>query len=134
MADSIHALTGIAGLLALAWLAGENRRVVPWRSVGAGLLLLAGLTLLFLKVTVLKEAFLGLNHVLLGLERATTAGTSLVFGYLGGGAAPFQVSDPASSFILAFRALPVVLVMSALSALLFYWRILPAVVRALSWG
>jgi concentrative nucleoside transporter, CNT family len=107
---------------------------VPWRAVGAGMLLLLGLALLFLKVPVLKEAFLGLNNVLLGLERATTAGTSLVFGYLGGGTPPFQVSDPASSFILAFRALPVVLVMSALSALLFYWRILPAVVRALSWG
>ena len=133
MADSIHALTGIAGLLALAWLAGENRRAVPWRAVGAGLLLLLGLALLFFKVPLLKEAFLGLNDVLLGLERATAAGTSLVFGYLGGGTPPFQVSDPAASFILAFRALPIVLVMSALSALLFYWRILPAVVRALSW-
>ena len=133
MADSIHALTGIAGLLALAWLAGENRRAVPWRAVGAGLLLLLGLAVLFLKVAFLKEAFLGLNTVLLGLEKATSAGTSLVFGYLGGGAAPFQVSEPAASFILAFRALPIVLVISALSALLFYWRVLPAVVRGLSW-
>jgi CNT family concentrative nucleoside transporter len=66
------------------------------------------------------------------LERATQAGTSLVFGYLGGGNTPFTVSDPASNFVLAFRALPIVLVMSALSALLFYWRVLPAVVRAIS--
>jgi CNT family concentrative nucleoside transporter len=35
--------------------------------------------------------------------------------------------------VLAFRALPIVLVISALSALLFYWRVLPAVVRAISW-
>ncbi len=70
--------------------------------------------------------------MLLILERATQAGTSLVFGYLGGGPAPFQVSDVNSNFVLAFRALPIVLVMSALSALLFYWRVLPAIVRALS--
>ncbi len=55
-----------------------------------------------------------------------------MFGYLGGGPAPFQVSDVNSNFVLAFRALPIVLVMSALSALLFYWRVLPAIVRALS--
>ena len=133
MADSLHALTGIAGLLALAWLAGENRRAVPWKAVGAGLLLQLVLAVLLLKVGFIKHAFVALNDALVVLERATTAGTSLVFGYLGGGAPPFQVSDPAASFILAFRALPIVLVMSALSALLFYWRVLPAVVRGLSW-
>ena len=134
MPDWLHALTGIAGLLLLAWLASENRRAVPWRAVGAGVLLQLLLALLFLKVAVLKDAFLALNDILLGLEKATSAGTSLVFGYLGGGTPPFQVSDPAASFILAFRALPIVLVISALSALLFYWRVLPAVVRALSWA
>jgi CNT family concentrative nucleoside transporter len=133
MADSLHALTGMAGLLALAWLAGENRRAVPWKAVGAGLLLQLVLAVLLLKVGLIKNAFAALNDALLVLERATTAGTSLVFGYLGGGAPPFQVSDPAASFILAFRALPIVLVMSALSALLFYWRVLPAIVRGLSW-
>jgi CNT family concentrative nucleoside transporter len=67
------------------------------------------------------------------LEKATLAGTSFVFGYLGGGDAPFAETNPGASFILAFRALPLVLVISALSALLFYWRILPAIVRGVSW-
>jgi concentrative nucleoside transporter, CNT family len=79
-----------------------------------------------------KTALLKLNDWLLVLEQATQAGTSLVFGYLGGAPAPFQVSDPAASFVLAFRALPLVLVISALSALAFHWRILPALVRAVS--
>src|SRR5713101_1087296 len=133
MADSMHALAGIAGLLALAWLASEERRAVPWRAIAAGLGLQISLALLFLKVEFLKQAFMKLNDVLLVLERATQAGTGFVFGYLGGGAAPFEVSHPASMFILAFRALPLVLVVSALSALLFYWRVLPAVVHAISW-
>src|SRR5687768_8275978 len=122
----------MAGLLALAWLASEDRRAVPWRAVLAGMGLLLLLAVLFLKIPLIKDAFMKLNDVLLVLERATLAGTSLVFGYLGGGPAPFTVSDPVSNFVLAFRALPIVLLISALSALLFYWRVLPAIVRALS--
>jgi CNT family concentrative nucleoside transporter len=132
MADSLHALAGIAGLLSLAWLMGENRRAVPWRAVVVGVVLQVLLAFLFLKISFFREAFLKLNDALIVIERATQAGTSLVFGYLGGGKAPFEVSDPASSFILAFRALPIVLIMSALSSLLFYWRVLPWIVRVLS--
>ncbi len=133
MADAAHALAGILGLLALAWLASERRTAVPWRAVWAGLALQLALALLLLKLPLAKDAFLALNEALLALEKATQAGTSFVFGYLGGGKPPFAETDPASSFILAFRALPLVLVVSALSALLFHWRVLPAVVRAISW-
>jgi CNT family concentrative nucleoside transporter len=128
----MHALAGMAGLLALAWAMSENRRAIPWRAVIAGMGLLLILTLVFLKIPLVKSLFMQLNDVLLVLERATLAGTSLVFGYLGGGPAPFQVSDVNSNFVLAFRALPIVLLISALSALLFYWRIVPAIVRGLS--
>ncbi len=129
----MHALAGIAGLIGLAWLMGESRRAVPWRSVAAGLTLQIALAAVFLKIPLVKELFLKANDALLVLEKATQAGTSLVFGYLGGGTAPFAVTQETSLFILAFRALPLVLVVSALSALLFYWRVLPVIVRALSW-
>ena len=56
-----------------------------------------------------------------------------MFGYLGGGALPFDLKAPGSDFILALQALPMVLVMSVLTTLLFYWRILPPIVRGLSW-
>jgi len=133
MNQLLHAFAGIAGLVAIAWLASEKRRAVPWRAVGAGLVLQLALALLLLKLPFAKDVFLALNDAMLALERATEAGTSLVFGYLGGGTPPFAVTDPGSSFVLAFRALPLVLVVSALSALLFHWRVLPAVVRAISW-
>ncbi len=58
-------------------------------------------------------------------EEATKAGTSFVFGYLGGGSLPFEEKYPGVSFVLALQALPLVLVVSALFSLLFYWRILP---------
>ena len=129
----IQAVAGIAGILFIAWLLSENRKAVAWRPILAGLALQLALALLLLKLPFAKDAFLRLNNALLALESATQAGTAFVFGYLGGGPPPFAVSHENASFILAFRALPLVLVVSALSALLFHWRVLPAVVRAISW-
>jgi CNT family concentrative nucleoside transporter len=133
MGEAAHALAGIAGLVGLAWLASEARGRIAWRLVLSALALQLLLAVLLLKAPGVKDAFLALNDLLLALQQATRAGTSFVFGYLGGGALPFAESQPGASFVLAFQALPIVLVMSALSALLFYWRILPAIVRAVSW-
>ncbi|QLA15927.1 NupC/NupG family nucleoside CNT transporter [Desulfolutivibrio sulfoxidireducens] len=123
---------GLAALVAIAWLLSERKKSVSPRAivVGIGLQLILGF--LFLKIPVVKDAFLSLNTLVLALEAATTAGTSFVFGYLGGAPLPFAESSPGTSFIMAFKALPLVLVVSALSSLLFFWRILPAVVRFLS--
>jgi CNT family concentrative nucleoside transporter len=129
----LHAAAGITGLVLLAWLISERRGSVPWRAVVSGLFLQFVLAAVMLELPLAKSALLTLNDGMVALEQATQAGTSLVFGYLGGGKPPFAVTDPASSFILAFRALPLVLVISALSALLFYWRVLPLIVRGISW-
>jgi CNT family concentrative nucleoside transporter len=125
---------GLLVFVALAWLMGENRRAVRWRSIGVGLLLQLGLALVLLKGPFVREAFLALNEVILALEKATRAGTAFVFGYLGGGPLPFEESYPGASFVLALQALPLVLLVSALSAVLFYWKVLPRVVRGFAWG
>ncbi len=129
----IQSLFGLFALSALAWLLSEQRSAVSWRVVVVGLAMQIVLALLLLKLPLFKEVFLVLNRALLSLQTATEAGASFVFGYLGGGDLPFDEKSPGSSFILAFKALPLVLVISALSALLFYWRILPLVVRGFSW-
>jgi CNT family concentrative nucleoside transporter len=129
----LQSLAGTALLLALGWLLSEDRRAVRWRLVATGLALTVALAALLLQVPWLREAVFSLNGALSALERATQAGTSFVFGYLAGGPAPFAESNPAASFVLAFRALPLLLVVSALSALLFHWRVLPVVVRAFAW-
>ncbi len=129
-------LRGVVGLfvfLVLAWLMGENRRHVSVKLVTAGIITQLILGLILLRVPVFREFFLLLNDVVMALEKATTAGTSLVFGYLGGAQLPFAETHPGTTFILAFRSLPLVLVMSALSALLFHWRILPLVVSGFTW-
>lgn len=123
---------GLVALLFIAWLLSENRRAVSWRIVLSGVSLQIILAALLLKAPPLKQFFLALNDALLALERATQAGTAFVFGYLGGAPLPFIESHAGASFVLAFRALPLVLVVSALSALLFYWRVLPFIVKSIS--
>jgi CNT family concentrative nucleoside transporter len=132
MGSLIQSAFGLLSLLFLAWLLSENRRAVPWRIVFSGVLLQIILAVLLLKTPPLKQFFLALNDALLALERATQAGTAFVFGYLGGAPLPFAESHAGASFVLAFRALPLVLVVSALSALLFYWRVLPFIVKSIS--
>ncbi|MEE4111844.1 MAG: nucleoside transporter C-terminal domain-containing protein [Desulfobacteraceae bacterium] len=127
---------GLAGLVAfalLAWLMGENRKQVSLKMVvvGIGAQVIIGLVLL--KAPVFRQFFLVLNDGVMALEAATTAGTAFVFGYLGGAPLPFVETYPGAAFVLAFRALPLVLVISALSALLFHWHVLPLVVRGFSW-
>ncbi|HTE14008.1 MAG TPA: Na+ dependent nucleoside transporter N-terminal domain-containing protein, partial [Burkholderiales bacterium] len=132
MSLALQSAFGFFVLLALAWAISENRRAVPWRIVIAGALLMLLMTVLLLKVPLIKQFFFLLNDGLIGLEKATQAGTSFVFGYLGGGKLPFAEQPETSSFVLAFRALPLILVVSALSSLLFFWRILPFIVQSIS--
>ncbi|MFH1993060.1 MAG: nucleoside transporter C-terminal domain-containing protein [Pseudomonadota bacterium] len=131
MAQSIAGLAAFAGV---AWLISENRRRVRISTVIVGIAIQLGVGFILLKLPVFREFFISLNRLVLSLEESTTAGTSMVFGYLGGAELPFAEKYAGAGFILAFQALPLILVISALSSLLFYWKILPMVVRAFSWA
>ncbi|HYC13156.1 MAG TPA: nucleoside transporter C-terminal domain-containing protein [Stellaceae bacterium] len=123
---------GFLLLHALAWALSENRRLVAWRPVAGGMALTLILGLALLKIPFVRLVFQALNDALGALEKATRDGTSFVFGFLGGGPLPYAETYPGATFVLAFRALPLVVVVSALSALLFYWRVLPWIVKGFS--
>ena len=129
---ALQSAFGILVFLILAWLFSEDRTRIPWRTLLAGIGLQFLLAVLLLWWPPFKLMFMGLNDLLLSLEQATLDGTSFVFGYLGGDELPFVETQAGSTFILAFRALPLILLISALSSLLFYWGVLPLIVRGLS--
>ena len=126
-------IIGFAGLLGLAWLASEGRDRVCWRTVVAGLALQLGLAVILLKIPGTPALFLLLNDAVEAVQKATDAGTGFVFGYLGGAPLPFAEIRPGGAFILAFRALPLVLTISAIASLLFHWGILQRVVAGFAW-
>lgn len=128
-----HGILALAVLPALAWAAGETRGRVHWRIVLGGLALQVAIAAVMVGLPAARAIFMGINIGVETLQAATLAGTSFVFGYLGGGPPPFAVTTPSSSFILAFQALPLLLIVSALSAVLFHWRVLPPIIGGAAW-
>jgi len=124
---------GWAAILLLAFLLSEDRRRIPWRTVAGGLVLQAALALLLLRVPPATRAVLLVNDAASALQKATDTGTAFLFGYLAGPPLPFAEAHPGASFILAFNALPLVLTISAIAALLFHWGILQRVTAAFAW-
>jgi CNT family concentrative nucleoside transporter len=130
---NLQGIVGIIFLTGIAWLISENRRAVRYQIIITGLVVQFVLALIMLKIPLFGDFFVLLNRGVSALEKSTAAGTSFAFGYLGGGKLPFAETYPGSAFIFAFQALPLILVVSALSSLLFYWKILPLAVRAFAW-
>jgi concentrative nucleoside transporter, CNT family len=130
----LQGVLGIIVFLTIAWIISEKRARVKLPLILTGVAVQFAIAGILLYVPFFKRFFVVLNNVVIVLDSATRAGTSFVFGYLGGGPPPFMLQDPGANFILAFQSLPLVLVIGALSSVLFYWRILPYVVRAFSFA
>ncbi len=129
----MRGLLGLVILLGVAWALSEDRRQIRWRTVIAGVALQWALALLLIFFPPANALIFLLNDGATALQNATQAGTGFVFGYLGGGALPFAEIHPGASFILAFQALPLVLTISALASLLFYWGVLQRITAAFAW-
>ena len=133
MSLQIQSAVGLVVLRLLALTLSERRTAISWRPVVIGTLGQIALAALFLKLPPVTGLFGHLNQAVLAIERASEAGSSFVFGFLGGGPLPFEEKVPGASIVFAFRFLPLIIVVSALAALLTYWRVLPAVIRGFAW-
>jgi len=129
----LQALLGIVVFIVIVLPMSSNRRSINWKLVSVALALQFVICVLLLKAPVIKEGLLYLNQAVGALGAATLKGSAFVFGYVGGGDTPFTITNPNAAVTFAFQVLPLVIVMSALSALLWYWRILPIVIRGISW-
>ncbi len=129
----LQSIAGLFILALLAWAVSEHRSRVKYRTIGAGIGLQLIIAFILVKLPLSRSFFMWLNNIVNALQASIAEGTGFVFGYLAGGDAPFEITNPGSTFILAFQSLPLVLLISALSSLLFYWKILPLVVKGFSW-
>src|ERR1700716_4099606 len=131
--QQLQSAFGVFALLAIAWAFGENRRAVSLRQAAIGLAVTLLTAVALIKLPFVAHGFGIINDAVGAISLASRAGTSFVFCYLGGGALPFDLKAPGADFILAFQALPIILVMSVLTTLLFPGRILPPIVRGMAW-
>jgi concentrative nucleoside transporter, CNT family len=132
--EMARALFGLIVFIALAWAMSERKKAFPIRAVLTGLGLQIALAILLTRVPAVTAFFGGIAHGVDAVQSSATTGAQFVFGYLSGGASPFAATGVASTFIFAFQALPAVLLVSALSALLWHWGILRVIVRGTAWA
>ncbi|WP_303808031.1 NupC/NupG family nucleoside CNT transporter [Sandarakinorhabdus limnophila] len=134
--QQFQGLIGLAAILLLAWAFSEDRANRPgWRWLGGALLLQLAIAVVVVRVPAVWAAVGVVNQGVAAIEKATLVGSSYMFGYLGGAPLPFALAQGASPpLIIAFQILPLIIVFSALSALLWHWGILKALVRGLSWA
>ena len=132
--DQFRGILGLIVLVGIAWAISENRSGKPsWRWIGGALILQGVLALLIVRVPFVWQLMGYANEGVKAIERATLAGSSYMFGYLGGGELPFAVKEGADTpLVIAFQILPLVIVLSALAALLWHWGVLRWLVKGLS--
>jgi CNT family concentrative nucleoside transporter len=121
--DNGRALLGIGVIFLVAWLVSENRRAFPWRVVLGATVMQVLFALLFYGVPPVRDGLAQAGVVVDALQAATRAGTSFVFGYVGDNTAwTFTPEAPGPLFF--FQILPLVIVVAALSAILWHWHVL----------
>lgn len=125
----MQAILGVLSFILFAWIFSEHKRNVEWKFILKGVGLQLAFILILLKVTFITQIFSWINRGVIVLQNVTDRATQFLFGYLAGGPSPFIESNPDSNFIVVFRVLPLILVVSALSALLFHWKIIPLIVK-----
>jgi len=134
MTLQLQSAFGLIALTGIAWALSEQRGRVSLKFIGIGLLVQIVLAVVFLKLPWTSAAFAQINRAVFALDAASQAGSSFVFGFLGGGPLPFEETRAGASIVFAFRFLTLMIFISALAALLTYWRVLPAIVRAFAWA
>jgi concentrative nucleoside transporter, CNT family len=127
--ENLQSLAGLLIPIALCWVISEQRSRFPWRLALCAVALQFGLVLALFSLPQLRGVLTGAAGAVDALAAASASGTRFVFGYLAGGAQPFPVSDEGGLFVFAFQVLPLILLISALSALLWHWKVLKWVIR-----
>ncbi len=128
-ADNAQSLIGVVFTMAICWALSENRGRFPWRLAAGSLLVQLALVLTLFGFPPAREALGAIGWGVDALAGSTQAGTAFVFGYLAGGTQPFPAGEAGAPYILAFRVIPVILVICALSALLWHWGVLKWITR-----
>ena len=134
MMEYIQPIIGFFILLLLGAIFSENVKAIKIRYLVSAVVIQVLLALVLIKVPLVSNFFEYLSYGVMTLKEANDYGTSFVFGYLADNApnAPFDITNSAGTFIFAFGGLTLIIVMSAISALLWHWRIIPVLVNALS--
>ena len=133
MSSILQIIIGFIGLVCIAIPFSQNKSSINYRHIVAAIFLQVILAFALLKIPFIVQIFAYLSEGVTALQAATQEGAEFVFGYLSNSStSPFESSGTGNSMIFAFQILPLIIVISSLSALLWFWNILPLIIRAIS--
>ncbi|MFN3608206.1 MAG: NupC/NupG family nucleoside CNT transporter [Hyphomonas sp.] len=122
--DNARALIGIVLIYGLCWVLSEKRKLFPWKLVLGATAMQFAFALILFGIPFIKDILLKANALVDGLQNATRAGTSFVFGYVGDNVAASELIGGSAPPLFFFQILPIIIVVAALSAILWHWHIL----------
>lgn len=129
-AYNLVSLAGLFALLGLAWLLSPNKKAVNGRVVFWGLVLQAGFAFFIFVVPAGSKLFLIVNDLVVRILDSASAGTRFVFGRL---ALPPGTTDEngveSLGYFFAFQGVPTIVFFSSLMGLLYFFRIMPKIIR-----
>ena len=129
----LQIIVGFVGLVCIAIPFSQNRSSINYRYIFVAIIFQIILAFALLKIPFIVQIFAYLSDGVSSLQAATQEGAEFVFGYLSNtSASPFESSGAGNAMIFAFQILPLIIVISSLSALLWFWNILPLIIRAIS--
>ena len=129
----LQILIGFIGLVCIAIPFPQNRSSINYRYIFVAIVFQIILAFALLKIPFIVQIFAYLSDGVSSLQAATQEGAEFVFGYLSNSSnSPFEPSGAGNSMIFAFQILPLIIVISSLSALLWFWNILPLIISAIS--
>ena len=133
MPTILQIIIGFIGLVCIAIPFSQNKSAINYRHILIAIIFQLLLAFALIKIPFIVQIFAYLSDGVTALQAATQEGSEFVFGYLSNTTtAPFENSSTGNSIIFAFQILPLIIVISSLSALLWFWNILPLIIRAIS--
>src|SRR3954468_604188 len=124
---------GLVALLACAWLLSNKRKQFPWRTVIWGMVLQFVFALFILKTPIGLRVFQGAQVVMDQLNAYASDGPNMVFGPPADGEMLRKTFGPTGGYVFAISVTATIILISALSSLLYYWGVLQKVVAGMAW-
>jgi concentrative nucleoside transporter, CNT family len=131
--DRLTSLLGLATFIALAWAFSKNRRHFPTRTVVSGLGLQLALAVIIIHTAPGRAFFKLANDAVTNLLSYADEGSRFVFGVLGKGDVLGEKLGPENGFIFFVTVMGTIILVSALSSLLYHYGILQRVVKGIAW-
>jgi CNT family concentrative nucleoside transporter len=121
----LRGVIGLSSIILIAYLLSNNKKRIDWKTIIIGLSSQLVIAVAVLRVEFVRMIFEKIGQGFLAIVTFTNQGSKILFG---------ELADSSKyGEIFVFQVLPVIIFFSALTSVLYYYRIIQKVVSGLAW-